>query len=379
MFETSLRKSAISHWYPAVFVVAFASTGCTDPAEVKVHGSSEVFVLSQNAAITGRDGGQSGVVFGQSVWAFGDTVLAMPDEAGTNWHHNSFSSTSDFNAADGLDGFAEPLDGAGAPVYLVPPTEDEESFNTAHRGDDCQEKPCNARFGAWPGQPVFDEKNKRAIIPYGLIYAEPGAFNFHGVGYGFAMWNDFAAAPERPIVAEGTPHPTLLFREGEPNYGIAPVIRDDKLYAFSCQGDGFVKPCTLGRVSVDEVQDHSAWKYWDGDEFVATSDDAEELFDGSDIMTLHFNEHVGRWVMIYSDPGTNDAAIRTAPEIWGPYSDPAKLFTGDRKTSEGWIYDMAVHPEFSEENGRIMYVSFSRPKGMGWFDSEIAVVRVELD
>ncbi len=362
----------------ALLLLASTITGCADPAEVSVNASSEVAILSQNATIAGRDGGQSGVLFGKSVWAYGDTVLVTPDEAGTNWHHNSFSYTSDFDGSNGIEGFAEPMDATGAPLYLVPPTEDEETFNVAHRGDDCAETPCNARFGAWPGQPVFDETNQRGIIPYGLIYAEPGDFNFHGVGYGFALWNDFNAPPERPIVAKGTPHPTLLFGEDEPNYGIAPVLRDEHLYAFSCEGDGFVKPCKLGRVPSDRLQERSAWTYWDGDAFTSNRDDADELFDGADIMTVFFNEHVGKWMVIYSDPGTNDAIARTAPDICGPYSDTAKLFTGDRKTTDGWIYDMAAHPEFSAEDGRILYVSFSRPKGPGWFDTEIALVRVEL-
>jgi len=379
MMRISWTKKSILSARFATLLLAFTITGCADPAGVSVRSSEEVAVLPQNAIITGRDGGQSGVVFGRSVWAYGDTVLTAPDESGTNWHHNSFSFTSDFNGSDGIDGFSEPVDTAGAPLYLVPPTDDEETFNVAHRGDDCAEKPCNARFGAWPGQPVFDETNQRAIIPYGLIYAEPGDFNFHGVGYGFALWNDFDALPERPIVAKGTPHPTLLFGEDEPNYGIAPVLRDELFYAFSCEGDGFVKPCTLGRVPSDKLQERSAWTYWDGDAFTSERDDAEELFDGADIMTVHFNAHVGRWMVIYSEPGTNNAIVRTAPEIWGPYSDAAKLFTGDRKTADGWIYDMAAHPEFSEEDGRILYVSFSRPKGMAWFAAEIAVVRVELE
>lgn len=352
--------------------------GCSDPAEITVRSTSEVFVLEQSTTIAGRDGGGSGVLWGRSVWAFGDTVLTEPDAAGTNWHHNSFSSTSDFNASDGIDGLTEPVDQAGAPLYLIPPTEDEETFNVAHRGDNCAEPPCNARFGAWPGQPVFDEKNQRGIIPYGLIYAEPGDFNFRGVGYGFALWNDFGSAPERPVVAEGTKHPTLLFGENEPNYGVAPAIRDEQLYSFACYGDGFSKPCTLARVPLDRIQERSAWTYWDGDGFVAEQSAAEALFDGSDIMTVHFNDHVGRWMAIYSDPGTNDAVVRTATDLSGPWSDEAKLLTGDRKTTEGWIYDMAVHPEYSEESGRIMYVSFSRPKGTGWFDAEFAVVRVEL-
>ncbi|MBK9259130.1 MAG: DUF4185 domain-containing protein [Polyangiaceae bacterium] len=379
MSQNTSSDALISKRLWLTFGFMFIAAGCSDPAEVTVRSSKEVFVLEQNSVITGRDGGQSGVLFGKSVWAYGDTVLESPDEAGTNWHHNSFSFTSDFDASDGIQGFSEPVDAAGAPHYLVPPTADEEEFNVAHRGDDCAEKPCNARFGAWPGRPIFDETNSRGIIPYGLIYAEPGDFNFHGVGYGFALWNDFNAPPERPVVAKGTPHPTLLFREDEPNYGISPVIRDGQFYAFSCEGDGFIKPCTLGRVPLDQLQERSAWTYWDGEAFTSDVDDADALFDGADIMTVHFNEHLGRWTAIYSDPGTNDAVIRTAPEIWGPYSDTAVLFTGDRKTSEGWIYDMAEHPEFSEENGRVLYVSFSRPTGEGWFNSEIAVARVELE
>ena len=47
--------------------------------------------MAMSPLVRARDGGYSGSVWGHSVWVFGDTVLAAPDEDGLTWHHNSFS------------------------------------------------------------------------------------------------------------------------------------------------------------------------------------------------------------------------------------------------------------------------------------------------
>src|SRR5690242_20205784 len=107
--------------------VSVSLAGCSEDAEVTVRSASEAFVLSQSAIITGRDGGQSGLLFGRSVWAFGDTVHASNDAEGTNWHHNSFSFTTDLDASNGIKNFSEPTDAVGAPLYLIAPTADEET------------------------------------------------------------------------------------------------------------------------------------------------------------------------------------------------------------------------------------------------------------
>ena len=194
--------------------------------------ATEVGVLPQSPTIQGRDGGPSGVVWGHSVWTFGDTVLDLSDAEGTNWHHNSFSITDDRQAADGLTGFTERLDGAGAPRYLLAPTAEEAVFNAEHRGDPCKVTPCGARWAVWPGPPIWDAARSRALLFYGLIYAEPGDFNFRGVGQSVAVWSDFAAEPQRPVVTPGAEHPTVLFPTGEPPWGTAALIDDDQLYAF---------------------------------------------------------------------------------------------------------------------------------------------------
>lgn len=352
---------------------------CSDPAKVAVKSTKEVFVLEQSPTITGRDGGGSGRLFGRSVWAYGDTILSLDDIEGSNWHHNSFSSTEDFNASDGITGFSEPLDAAGAPQYLIAPTADEAAYNAAHRGDPCAEAPCGARWAVWPGSPVFDEKRGRGIIPYGLIHAEPGDFNFYGVGHSFALWSDFNAPPERPIVNEGAEFPTLLFGKDEPSFGNAPIILDDFLYSIACDGDGFDKPCKLARVALDNLFDRSRWEYWGDGEWSNDIANAQDLFEASDILTVDQNPYLGLFTAIYSDPGSNAVVIRTAQELTGPWSDETTLFTADRKTDEGWVYDAAPHAELSENSGRVQYISFSRPKGTGWFEAEFAVVRVEFE
>lgn len=359
--------------------VSLSGLGCGEGADATVASAKEVFVLPQSASIAGRDGGLSGLCFGHSVWAFGDTVLTLEDEQGSTWHHNSFSFTDDLIARDGISGFGEPTDSKGAPRYLIAPTEDEAQFNQAHQGDPCQEMPCGARFAAWPGNPVFDGQNNRAFIPYGLIYAEPGDFNFKGVGQSIAIWNSFDSMPERPVIHPDWEHPTLLFKEGEPSYGLGAVISEGQLYSFDCPLDGFSRPCTLARVALDKALDRSAWQFWNGSTWTSDMHDTEVVFDGAPIMTVSYNAYLQRWTVIYSDNLSNDVCIRTAEALTGPWSDELVLFVADRKQGDGTVYDASPHPEMAEDNGRVLYISHSRPTGTGWFDAELAVWRVELE
>ena len=176
---------------PFLFLVS-----CAGPASFGAT-ATELGTIRQSTKIQGRDGGQSGRVWGHSIFTFGDTVMNVQDEEGTNWHNNSYA-VSDARMAQLDLGFSERLDLAGAPRYFIAPTADEDAFNIAHRGSPCSAAPCGARWAVWPGAPVWDADSSRALIFYQLIYAEPGDFNFHGVGASVAVWSDFAADPTRP-------------------------------------------------------------------------------------------------------------------------------------------------------------------------------------
>lgn len=374
MISSQIRISLV-----LLLLLGVGASGCAEPAEARVLGADEVSVLEQSPLIAGRDGGGSALVWGWSVWVYGDTVLRVEDEAGQTWHHNSFSMTEDLDASDGITGFVERLDSAGAPLHLVAPTPEEAAFNAAHAGDPCAEEPCGARWAPWPGEPIYDAARDRALVFYGLIYAEPGDFAFRGVGQSVALWGGLDELPERPVVDRDAEHPTLLFGEGEPGWGAAATVVDDDLYSLACDGSGFGDPCRMARVPLEAVLDRSAWRYWDGESWSTRMGSAASLFDGAPILTLSWNQHLDRWTAVYSRPLSNDVMLRTARSLTGPWSAELRLFTASRGTSEGRTYDATLHAELSEEDGRILYLTYSRPTGTGWFDAELAVVRVELE
>jgi hypothetical protein len=353
---------------------------CHEPSSppVRVVSAAEVYTLEQAATIQGRDGGQSARIWGRSLWAYGDTVLDVPDASGVTWHHNAFSYTDDLVAEGGITGFAERLDTAGAPVHFIAPTAEEEAFNVAHRGDACA-APCNARWAAWPGAPLYDDQRDRGLIFYSLIYAEPGDMSFRSVGQGIAVWDRFEDAPRRPEVSPGAAHPTLLFDEGEPTFGVGATIDGTHLYALACDVDSMRCPCLLGRAPLADVLVRGAWEYWDGQAWSTRLGDAASVFDGSPIVSLAWNAYLGLFTAVYSELVSNHVALRTAPALNGPWSDPLRLFTGDRRTDEGWIYDAIQHPEYAEDGGQVIWITHSRPTGVGWFGAELAVWRVELE
>jgi hypothetical protein len=65
---------------------------------------------------------------------------------------------------------------------------------------------------------------------------------------------------------------------------------------------------------------------------------------------------------------------RTAPDLTGPWSDEATLYTAPEEHAP---YDAVHHAEYEEDGGRVQYVTYSRPTS-GWFGSEFALVRVVL-
>lgn len=347
--------------------------GCRAPGP-EVSSAVEIAILEQSDDIEGRDGGSSAHAWGRSIWVYGDTVLTVPDELGRNWHHNSVSMTEDLDASDGITGFVEPLDAVGAPRHLIPPSPAEQAFNDAHYGDDCLEQPCGARYAVWPSEPYFDAQRDRALVFYGLIYAEPGDFNFESVGSSIAIWEDPDSLPVRPVIDPEAEHPDVLFGPGEPGWGVTSTIADDLLYTFACDGDdGPGHKCRIARVGIDAIHDRSAWRVWDGDEWSANMNQAEVLFEGAPIMSLSYNEFLGAWLVVYSSPFESEIVARTAPALSGPWSREGVLYDA----GEDAPYDALHHPEYEEDGGRVQYITYSRHT-TGWFGTEFPIIRVEF-
>jgi hypothetical protein len=334
-----------------------------DPALVVVS-AEEVGTVPRSEAIQGRDGGPSGLAFGRSVWTYGDTVLNAADADGTNWHTNSWDHV---DPASWRDGAAPetPVDEVGAPGFFIELTDEEKAWDAAHAAEDCAEPPCGVRWALWPSQPLVDEASGRAWVLYGLLNEELPS------GIGVASWDGL----DQPVVRHEVDGSWFLFPEPELGWANAPVVADGHLYTFGCPLRGFARPCHLARVPLASVDDRSAWRFLGRDGWSADAEDRVKLFDGAPIMEVSFVEALDQWLLVYADAFSRTVHARTAPTLEGPWSAEIELFEVDGEAP----YDAVQHAELAEDDGRIQWVTYSRPTGEGWFGAEHALWRVEIE
>lgn len=352
--------------------------GCSSapPPDVSLVSARDLGALSVSPVVRGRDGGASFRFGARSVWLFGDTTINRANADGQTWLNDSWSYSESLSASAGIT-LRDRLDSAGGLTEFFPLTADERAFNVAHRGTPCAQSPCGARWAFWPGATVVDPSTGRALIFYGKISAAPGDFNFHSVGQSIATWEDFDRAPVRPTVSPGAAEPTLLFTQSEPAFGAAAVLVDGALYAYACGQSGLSKPCKLGRVPVAHALERSAWRFWSSSGWSASISDAATLFEGNDILSVTYAPSLNRFIAVYAEPLGRTVVLRTAPHPEGPWSSTLTLFEAQAPTEgNGWVYDAQAHGEFSEDGGRVQYVTYSRTTG--FFQSEFRLVRVAL-
>jgi hypothetical protein len=335
--------------------------------------------IGTNPEISGRDGGYSGVFAGNSVWVYGDTFLAKPNAQGQTLISDSWASTTNLNAANGITGFQERDDTAGAPVMLLSYTAEEQAFNVAHEGNPCQQLPCGARWALWPGAVVADTARSRALIFYQLVSAQPGNFNFAAVGYSAAIWQNFAGQPQRPTINPGAEHPDLLFGQNAPSFGTAAFAAGDTLYVYGCNGSNLSVPCVVGRVGLANVLDLNAWSFYaGGGDWSSQLSDAVTVVNAAPIMNVSWNDYLQSYIAVYNAPFSQHVMLRTSPNPEGPWSQEVTAFDALAPTNGGnSVHDSQAHPEFNGNGGEIMYVTYSHSTGA--FTSEMRLVSIQLE
>ncbi|WP_437897268.1 DUF4185 domain-containing protein [Sorangium sp. So ce124] len=363
---------------------ALLCAGCGEEApEAAVRAVRDLGALEFAPAIRGRDGGYSARWGDRSVWVFGDTTLEMPGEDGAIWRSSTFCATDDLDASDGLSSLTEPLDADGAPREFLPFTEEELAFNLEHsdpRAEETCEEDCGARYALWPGPIVVDEATGRALVFYSKVTGRlgAGAFEVDMLGSSIAVWESLDAPPARPEVRPGAADPTLLFGADEPLLTSAALVREGMLYAYACACSGLTCPCIVARAPLAEATERDAWRFFSDERWVKGHDEAEPVMAGAPMMSVHWNEHVGRYIALYSEPVSSEISIRTAPAPEGPWSDSAVVLTAEvPPTPDAWPYAALVHAELAREGERVEYVTYFRETG--FLEGEIRLVELELE
>ncbi len=385
------RPACPAHLAQLIFQACLAGlaclSGCGGSTDIEpweynapVESAVELGPLDFMDVVRARDGGFSAGWRGRSVWVFGDTILGANGEDGTAWRSSTWCSTQDMDADDGLSDLTEPVDSLGAPYEFLPFTADEKAFNDAHRGEQCTAgDDCGARYALWPG-PIVVMPDDSAVIMYTKLMARPGEFNFGVLGCGIATWND-PADPVTRLPATGGPtgDPLMLTGANGPCLAAAALVHEGYLYAYAVQDAWMAHPCIVARVPTGQITDRGAWRFYAGpdDGWVENWRDAKTVIEGSTMMSIHYNRHLGRFVAIHNAIVSGDVVIQVADNPWGPWSTSTVMFTGLEPTLENsWDYSGLAHPEFSEDAGKIEYVTYFRP---GDWSGELRLVRVTFE
>jgi hypothetical protein len=360
--------------------IAYNTPSPSDPG-VAVVQVKDLGAIPTNPDILGRDGAYSAFFEGNSVWLYGDTFLAKPNAGDFTLVSDSWSYTADLDAQDGINGFKERMDSAGAPMMILPETAAEQAFNQAHNANDCKAQPCGARWALWPMSITVDPVANRALIFYQVVSALPGAFNFQGIGESVATWQSLSAEPQRPVFNPPVvpAHPDLMFTESEPSFGSASLIQSGTLYVYGCglPSSGTDKGCRLARVGPAQVQNLSAWTYYTANgTWSPQIADAASVFTGDSILSVAWNSYLKRYVAVYSAVFSQNVMMRTAPNPQGPWSDEIVAFPALQPAS-GNVYDAHAHSEYDVNGGQIFFVSYSRSTPSP-FSSEVRLVSVEI-
>ncbi|MBX3111463.1 MAG: DUF4185 domain-containing protein [Fimbriimonadaceae bacterium] len=88
----------------------------------------------------------------------------------------------------------------------------------------------------------------------------------------------------------------------------------------------------LAYVPLKDVDKKSAYRYWDGNGWSPSEDNAKALFDHPVVgeLSVAWNPQLGRYIMLYNSDKPRGITLRSAKTPWGPWSDPTIVFDPDR-------------------------------------------------
>lgn len=328
-------------------------------------------------AIRGRDGGFSAFFGNRSVWVFGDTPLNYAAEDGSRWRSSTWCWTEDLDAEDGIQGLLDPVDANGAPGEFLPFTEEELEYNHVHNRTDVVEAE-RSRWALWPGPIVIDSVSKKAYVFYSKVYSKIGAWNFEAIGSSIAVWESPDQTVIRPKVGVLGEDSTILFPKGDVFIGYGAVAVENWLYAYGGEKKGLSFPCIVGRVKFSDALNRKSWQFFAGNgRWSDDWKDAVPVIDAAPMLTVHWNQYLGKYLAVYSEPLVNNISIRTADRPQGPWSNSQVVVQCIPPTNkEAWTYGGMAHPEFTKENGRIEYFTYCRETG--FLKSEVRLVELSF-
>lgn len=327
------------------------------PATIDKVENAGLLFTDNHAGVTGTDAGYSIDLGNKSLWLFGDVFLADPVSPDRKYVGSLSNCALLVPAGRGPKQLSryrfltDPRRGIARQVLPNAPDE-----------------PGSIRL--WPFGGWFDSAAKRVYLFYGKIQVTGnGPLDFRSLGTGLAVSN--ASAPESiefARVARSSEH-QLWWQEEKRDSTFGNAVIDsapgEYLYVVGVQTRAGRKYGKIARVLKSRIAQFAGYEYyaggdtaprWTGNAIDAA--DVEGLVDFPTELSIAFNRYLGGYVAVHSVGLSERGRLSLAPNPWGPYKPIGEIGTPHRAFGRGFCYAGKEHPELSEEDGRVIYITY---------------------
>jgi len=291
---------------------------------------------------------------GKSLWYLGDVPVGAADMSGKGSIKKMINNTGlilhNSSGRDGLNDFNYILDETGELKNLIPLLPDE----------DHDEIRIWCLHGVELGEKLYLYFIKVRMLEKSE-YILPVEFEI--IGSGLAV-GDSKTWEFRRIFHNNS---DIWWDVRQPHFASTVLPANGWIYCYGVvQDEADIQQCHLARVKPEKIEDYIAYEYFTGPPLVWSSDvdAAIPVFDGMpNELSVTWNAHLGCFLAVHSLALTGDLVGRTSPTPWGPWSDPVTLWTVEAKREIEVPYPVLIyagkeHPELSEKNGKIIYLTY---------------------
>jgi hypothetical protein len=110
---------------------------------------------------------------------------------------------------------------------------------------------------------------------------------------------------------------------------VAFVRQDDEVYSFGIPAGRF-GDVRLRRVATEHILEPGAYRYWDGEGWVADPSEAATVVPGPvGELSVAWNAHHRQWMMMYLNAERHAVVLRSAPQLTGPWGEERIVVTAE--------------------------------------------------
>jgi Domain of unknown function (DUF4185) len=303
--------------------------------------------------VTGLDGATSTKLpNGDALWVFGDTVEGPFTSIATVDLKDKLSNTGVLvpaqDAADGIKQFRFLTQPDGKrPRQIIP----------FAAGEDPAKNRVWPMRGANAGKNLYIFYHRITLIDGVNVFEN---FQLDGMGLARAKSDDLVF--ERLMASDGTRE---FWKGSDPTYGVWVNQADDYIYLWGNLMTGMF----LARTRPEAFEDLANCEYLAAAPTLSNPklearwskrfEPTAVLFDSvPNEMSATYNSFLGKWVAIHSFLRENKIVLRTAPKIYGPWSDGEIIYRPQRVKDSDLIYAAKEHPELARKDGKVIYATY---------------------